>query len=460
MSEERMKEAEALIRKGGDEDLVNGLKMLDDIEAGVETEPLTLETPVGETPEVIEEAPVSPEEVPAEIQPPGEAPVDSSLKIKYRDSEFTLPDEDNFLGRKDLDGLKKATAHKEAHIRFLEEQDAKARKRIAELEAASQTKPEAPLPQKVESEVLNAEEAPKVTKRPTRPAKPGLSGDPAYWTPEEEQQMKDYGTAQDQYETDMDSYYDYLENKTVSDPRLDKFDSIVEKQKEEAAQKQAQLDDDLYWNEIEEFRITHPEFKKCKVPIKQLHKDVDLWKTRLANTAGYSLPLSPSEAEVQSFDATKQKLAKDFENGDETLINMGVAQPEGIQEYYSLANLEQKKSELIEQQILAPKANLENAWVQTNHSSGSLEQGIDQLEVEARKRGANSILNVMENQQANNAATIPNSANQQGPVGGDDGLGGMTKAQINDILATSPTDLLANPERKMLFDKIVALGQF
>jgi hypothetical protein len=169
------------------------------------------------------------------------------------------------------------------------------------------------------------------------------------------------------------------------------------------------------------------------------------------------LPLSPTEAEVSQFEATKQQLAHKFDTGEQTVIELNVAPPEGYKEYYALADLEVKKEDLIKQEVLAPKANLHNAWVQIQDSSGTLEEGINGLEVEARKRGFNSAINVMGKQQADNATPLPNSANQQAPVSGVQGLSGV---QIREILDTSTTDLLMDPERKKLFDEIVSSGKF
>jgi len=451
MSEAKMKEAEELIRKGGQEDVARGLELLDQVQSGTED---AVEETVDES--ILQELSVEPNqespELTAEERAEQEA-VLSSLKIKYRDQEFELPDEDGFLGRKDLEGLKKAAAHKEAHIRYVEEQERLAREKIAELQEKLKTT----LVQKEVMQPVKGEPSEKVITRPKKPARPAVGADPAYWTPEEEQQMAEYGSLQDQYDTNMDSYFDYLENRVPEDPRFAKYDSLMAEQEKSTAAKQAQLEEAAYWSNIEEFRITHPEYKKYRGNIKDLHKEVDTWTTRLANAAGHSLPLSPTAAEISQFEATKQQLAYKFETGEQAVIELNVAPPEGYKEYYALADLEAKKEALIKQEVLAPKANLHNAWIQIQDSSGTLEDGINSLEVEARKRGFNSAINVMEKQQANIATPIPNSANQQAPVSG---VKGLSSAQIREILNTSTTDLMMNPERKALFDEIVSSGKF
>jgi len=447
MSEASFERADELIRSAKPEDVNAGLEMLNRLESSETSQPETPEVAPIEQPKEIEQPEVSSENL--ETKPPEEAP-DSSLKIQYRGEDFSQPDNDGFLGRKDLDGLKQANVHKEAHIKWQDSELEKARLKIAELGKVQQPT----LPQQTSAPKQDAlpVENTKV-ERPARPVKPTVGNDAAYWSAEEEKSMSDYHTAIQEYDTNLDNYLDYLGTKQTVDPRFEKYDKMVEAQEQKAQTHQAQLDEDAYWNNIEVFRKTHSEYNEYRGTMKDLHKEVNDWMSRLANASGYNLPLSPTAEDVAQFEATKQQVAKRYEAGEQALVDTGVAPPDGYKEYYALGDLESERDTLVRDKVLGPNADLQVAWLQRQNSSGALEQGISELEVNARKRGTDNVLNVMGSQQANNAQTIPNSANQQVPA---TGTGGLTPDRKLEILNMSPTALMQSPELQKTFDEIVA----
>jgi len=470
-----IEEAEQLIRSTDPEEVTKGAEMLESIANGETVEEASVDSQVednhSETPESVQEDSQNVEEVSNENSTPNaeltndeinnvpdnaetagmtEAEKQAYWKINYRGSEFELPDDDGFLGRKDLNGLKQATAHKEAHIKWQESEIEKTRARIAELEAKVLAPKEVPV--KDVKPVASDD-----VKRPSRPIKPEVGVDPVYWTPEEEESMKKYQADTEQYHIDIDNYLGYLTEKVSTDPRFDKYDKLIEEREKEQQSRQAQLDEEAYWNNIEKFRNTHSELKQYRGTVQELHKDVHVWMTRLANASGFSLPLSPTQEDLQQFENTKLNLAERFDRGEQALIDLGVQPPTGYKEYYELGDLEKTRLDLIQQGIFGANSDLQAAFLYSKDISGELDKGISNVELEARKRGAQSVMSVMESNQANNANTIPNSENQHRDGVSDVNLSLEEKLQI---LQTPQSQLLTNPELKRKFDAIVASGEF
>lgn len=349
------------------------------------------------------------------------------LEIVYRGKKVVKDDPDGYLGRKDLDGLKKAKLNADAHIEFLESEIEKMRNTIQSEPKVTPT-PTTPTP------TTPAPEVPKIQ----RPRMPEIANpDPSYWTPEESQAMHDYWKKMGDYE------------EAVKDPRVDEltqkmkeYESVIKefsKTKEDLVRKEEEM---KYWTSLDSFREAHPEYSKIKKPIKDLNQEVDKWGTRLANAAGIDLPLNPTKEDIQKFEYTKTQLMNKYRNGDEVLMKTGLTPPNGYEEVFNLSKLEIERGKLVRDGILGKNASLHEAWLYLQDKDGFLDNGIATLEAEARRRGAESVLNVTSQKQSENAVTIPDSAVRSAQID----LSNISPEEYERILSASPMELQANPE--------------
>lgn len=357
------------------------------------------------------------------------------FNFKYRGKTVSLDDEDGFLGRNDLKGLKMARAHAQAYIADLEEQNNDLRAIVAQNK--QQPAPAAPAPQP-QVEVNQPAEM------PTPPSPPQLGKDPALWSEDESASFV-------QYQEDLATYNlgisEYLKGRSAMSPdvqkRLDEQQQLIDSLLEGTRKNDEEAYQSKLWGDIETFRDAHDEYKTVKKPIHTLHKEVDDWMGKLALAAGYRLPYTASDIDRQNYENTKRVVAQRYMNGEQELIETGVTPPAGYDEYFKLAELMQTRDRLIEQGELGHKSDLHQAWLHVKDRSGDLDQGVQSVEQNARKQGANAVLNAMKGHQQNDAQNLPDDVSMKPDQATPQGY---TNEEIRKLMTLSGAELADNPD--------------
>ncbi len=450
---------------GTPEELAQATKMLEEAEFG-ESE---VEIPVEQTEATpVETTPV--ETAPVETAPVVEAPTEPAFEvINYQGHEVKIENPDGFLGRKDFGGLIKSHAHLSTHAKRIEEENAELRRKAIEL-AKQQEAYKKQMDELKEKAVIQSV-PPATPQEPTKPVetpivdlkvpvRPNISLDPLSWEDEDRAVMEKYYRDVDDYNANLKELLLKKVNTPASAPiaeseelvqikaKLEKFESVaksLEQQKEEARIKaeeaRQKIEIDNYWNQVEEFRKVHSEFSTHKGSIRELHNNTQEWMNQLAVAAGHRLPPNPTQAEVEYFESTKLNLANQYLSGDQSLVNTGVMPPADVDEYFKLSEVENKRLELIQKGLLGEKASLHNAYVIINEQSGTLDKGVEAIEVNARKQGANAILDMARGHQENDAVNLPTNAGNTG-VQAD---ATHDQALLNQAINASPIELQQNP---------------
>lgn len=376
-------------------------------------------------------------------------PIDTQkIKVVYRGQEIIRDDPDGYLGRKDINGLKIAKAHADAHIEYLEKANEEAMRKLAELEALKkeiEKKPEQPIKKEEEPKTYNVKE---------KPVLPELqNSDPSYWTPEESEAMIEYWKKMDEYVSnnlneppaikELKEEIDRLKKEQES--RFSEIDKVKKKSIEEAEEAK-------YWNELETFRNVHSEYKKVDKSIKDLNQEVEKWANDLIEAAGYKLPYNPSVVDVHKFEQTKLELMDKYRNGDSAVHSLGVNAPEGYEEVFNLVTLENEKARLIKEGVLGQRASMHDVWLYLQDRTGQFDTSLTKLEAEARKKGANDILNIAQKKQSENAIVLPDNA--MGKKVETD-LSNISIEKVRQVMGAHPIELQRNPELRALKELIM-----
>jgi hypothetical protein len=446
--------------EGSPEEMKAAIELLENAENGVVIEDIQVEPEENKQDDDAQTQQQADLEKPEEQEPRVEI-------INYQGKEVKLEDPDGFLGRKNLEGMKKSFAHLNIHSKTLESENRELR-----LKATNLAKEREEYKKKVnEFETKKAEavvELPSVTTEEQAPVKddlnvptrPKVSVDSLDWSEEDHTAMQNYYKELDEYNIKLkEAVFNHkpetqptIKDETLQELMLKvaKFEEVaneLSQQKQSLLQKQ---NENEYWNNIESFRKDHAEFSKYKGGIKDLHEKTQSWMNTLAISAGQKLPPNPTQADIDYFEATKYELANKYLNGDKSLVNTGVVPPQNVEEYFKLSDIENQRIELINQGLLGEKSTLHNAYVIINEQSGILDKGVETIEVNARKEGANAVLDMARGHQLNDATTLPDS------IGATPQQSEQFNAELlNRALSADIVELQQNPDLMAAYKQYV-----
>lgn len=422
---------------------------------------------------------------PAPVEPADPAVSDKgTLSINYGGEVKQLDDSDGFLGRGSLDGLKKARAHQNFYIEDLKGDLGEAQNMIRQLQADNaalqrriQEQPAMPAQSAMPASGQPASSAqsqqtpigtgdPAVSEPPVVPLRPELPADPLDWTPEHTQQFHDYNKARDEYDL---KFREYILNRPAHDPRVDQLSQTVEQYKtpyqqllEQNEKKKAEDADKAYWDDFDNFRNTHPDYKiRADVDTKTLHHEVHVWMDQLARAMGKALPVGANQQEIDAYESTKAQVAKSYLDGDPNYTATGLQPPAGYDEYFKLGELMALRNSFVEQKKLGERATLHDAYVYHQDQSGSLDAGMNELQLRSRQEGVQNVLSAARQHQQFDAVTIPPNANAVPPVGqGPDGQPGFTDEEYNRAMTATPIELDQSPALRELKKRIMSQVSF
>jgi len=284
----------------------------------------------------------------------------------------------------------------------------------------------------------------------SKPVKPKLENpDPSYWTAEE-------SVAMNKYWEDLAGYVDTIQSSNPRlqeiEDRISKYDSKLQYIDQLTENTKKQEVESKYWGEIDSFRNTHPEFRKASINIKDLNHKVDDWGRTLAIAAGYNPPANSSSEEINRFESTKIQVMDKYMKGDQSLLSTGVTPPDGFDEVFRIAALERDKNKLISDGILGKNATLHEAWLYKQDRTGAFDSTINNLEADARRRGAESVMNVARQKQSEEAVTLPDGIGKPASS-----LDGITPERAKAALSASVHELQMNPELREIKKQLLSL---
>lgn len=450
-------------------------------------------------------APAQPQEpVPPPIGTPGTEPAAAPVitpqtppaqttrkyyDFSYRNSEAQLDDQDGHLGFKTPEGMKKALAHKtmwisdveterdEARnrasdeIRKREEAERKATELQAKIDAmgtaAPSAAPSAPAP-------APAPAAPPVQPEPSlvvpdAPVRPELPADPSDWSNEDavaftkwQNDLTDYttkmtGTVSQLVTRPTEAQLEVPEQLTQAISEMQNQIKTVTESMSTMIQERAQLAQEraseAYWNSSRDFQRRHTKEFGTDKDIREVHKDCQQWMRRVAEANGVTLPYNPTDEDNRKYTIDRLALVGSYLANDPQVVANCQAfnPPDGYQQYFKMGDLLAARKEYIAQGLLGSNASLQDAWVLQQDKNGTLDQGIQNVEVAAQARGAEAALRSQTDHQQQDAVTIPPEAAQQGLA-----EEGWTQQEIIEALNASGDELARNPQLRARKAKIMA----
>ncbi len=390
----------------------------------------------------------------------------NKMRIKYHGSDIEYDDSDGYLGRKDLDGLKKANAHARAYIEDLERQVAESNQNLMSMQSQQ--------PQESKDTFLDSQgqnnysqqenqqtgqneqpssnsESPNVD-FPEAPEMPDLPADQLDWTAEQSKQFQDYLKKNNEYQRKMAEYLKSGRGMGRTDDieelknTIKKQQEVIDKVQKDYSEKERSTEEEKYWSTIENFRNSHKEYKGAPKDIKSLHHEVNKWLDRLANSTGNPFPRN--ETEKSRFENTKLVLAQKYLDGDPSVTELGVQPPQGYDEYFKLAELMNKKQDFVNQGLLGKNASLHDVWLLEQDRSGTFQNGFEQAENNAMVEGKNSAVRAMADRNQRYANNIPNNANSvpETPSDSNSEFTQMSNEEVNQLLSMTPEQMqVADP---------------
>jgi len=438
-SEYTSSEINSMIVSDDPEERKKGLELVEKIDTGELTLSPSQTVDVGTDPSVQAPTLDSGMAQPAQNQGPAEQgqaqPTASErkyFKTRYRGQEREIDDPDDFLGRKDVLGLKKQNVSQVFYISELEEQLAQA-KRYAEEQGQKYSQIQTEFDSVRKQGASNQSQArpsaqpapaqnaslPVVPKRPPRPDVPV---DPTDWSQSDVEKMREFNTLQDQFYDQLVEYNqksaEYFQSASrVSVP--DDYETLKkestenrlwrEKQAQREAEEQEAKAEKEYWQSISNFQNTHEGELSTQTDIQALHNKVWQWGDRLASAMGYSLPFNPTAVQRQQYEQTRANIVHSYMTGsDPDLANRlaGIEPPSEYETYFKIAELNSLRNQLVADQLLGPKATLEEVW--RFQRMNNLPDTVQHIEATAKAQGATQTLQALSDHQANHAVTVPN----------------------------------------------------
>lgn len=411
--------------------------------------------------------PQAPKEPVATATPPTPTPAELKKKFKVQRAgkEIELDDPDGFLGRKSADGLKQSYAHLMPHLDELRQDNRTLRETAqsvqSKLNAAEREREE----MRKQLEAARNRPAPPAVKQETQsqldlpepPMSPDdLPADPSSWTEEDYTKFRNWQKETSVYNRKAREALMRVAARpaSVATPAPQQPSALsseereliewAKNQKQEAEKdKQRQLDRQ-YWDGVSQFQNMHADYKTTK-DVADAHQDILTFAENLAVANGLRLDPNATPDQVAAYEGTKMRLLKAYRTGNKDVVgtveSSGIDVPQDMEQYFNIAELEQKRREYVSKGILGERASLHQAWVYDMDQNGGFNSQVSNLEVTAQAKGANNVLSALEQQQQTYAHTVPNQTVQQ-----SEAVENMPRDQINRLLSASPQEMMRDPE--------------
>lgn len=411
----------------------------------------------------------------APVEPPVETPADSTegmtaaqakaYRARYGGAEVELPDEDGFLGHKDVDGLKKKAANAHLHIQTLERENKEAREaadkavqqqrefqeELARLRQAATQQP-TPVPQATPVEKKAVAAAAKVD-LPSPPKRPATPYDPGDMSVEQSEEWDSYFTQSEEYQTklvdalrtssapanvDPTAFEQEIERRVQE--RLSPMNAEVEKIKQsmsgwEADQrhKESQRANDEMWRGFDDFQRRFEPFATPK-PLREIHTELDKWSDKIASAVGHQLPYGATPQMRDQYINKRQGIVQAYLDGDTevTARTQGIDPPEGYEQYYNIARINQIAQE--------HKLPLEDAMAVWLKKTGKLDEGMESLRVSSEQQGREAVGRAIADSNRF-AKPIPNDVAQR------TNQTDLPAETLDALAKTDPRDLVHDPDK-------------
>jgi hypothetical protein len=424
------------------------------------------EEPVGEEP--VGEEPVGEEPAPAPAIDPTQGMTAAQAKAyraRYGDTEVELPDEDGFLGHKSVEGLKKKAANAHLHIQTLERENKAAREaadaavqqqreyeeELARLRKAATQQP-SPVASATPAEKKAVEAVAKVD-LPSPPKRPTTPYDPGDMSVEQSEEWDRYFTQSEEYQTklvealragsapanvDPATFEQEIERRVQE--RMSPMTAEVEKIKQsvsgwetEQKRKEAQRANDEMWRGFDDFQRNFEPFATPK-PLREIHTELDAWSDKIAAAVGHKLPYGATAQMRDQYVNRRQAIVQAYLDGDAEITSrtQGIDPPEGYEQYYNIARINQIAQE--------HKLPLEDAMAVWLKKTGKLDGGMESLRVSSEQRGREAVGRAIADSNQF-AKPIPNDVAQRS------NQTGLPAETLEALAKTDPRDLVNDPDK-------------
>ena len=378
-----------------------------------------------------------------DIQPQAnQQPEQNVFTSNFMGQDVSMADDDGFMNRTDMNGLKNAFVHNNQYIDTLkkqrDEQDRLSREEIArvssekeellkqlELYKSQQPQINTVNPQVQQPNGFNTQQQPQP--QPQGYQQPEqqnsfnptpLDGDVYDWgdahintlnntvqvaqkIPTLEQKVIEMQKAQNEFQQK------YAEMQQVEQSKLD-------------AQK-AELEQKQYLDEVHEFIGQNDRFKVLGNDIMKYDQDADRWMEEVSMANGNTRPYTNNQQDIEAYNQKKYQIAQSYMNNDPYVMRSSshIQKPNGIERYFELSNIlkEKDKYNKLKDNNGAPMVNLQDVWVLQQSRNGGFQNGMNQTIQDSYKQGAQAMAGIQENV-ANHAVNLPNSASQTGDSSG------------------------------------------
>jgi hypothetical protein len=388
------------------------------------------------------DVPLAPSAVPDAPKPPETEAKDRKFNVKYQGRTILRDDPDHMLGLGNLPAVKRKLimAEEEAKLIQGDLEDARKfgfstaaerdelKKRLAENEKL--------IEDLKKQSVKPAEPAPAAAVAPVAPVVDDIEipnlpdGDPVNWSAEHGTAIKKTLVALHEQNKKLNQAFAQMKAQPAAVQATPEFkaelDSIKkelaeQKQKNEqlyaAAQKaNSDVAESAFWNQYSEFQTLHDDLGTPK-PLKDVHQDVDRWMIKLAAANGHRMPIGGTQEQMKAFDNMKRSIAARYLEGDEAIVKQsdGIEPPDGHKAYFAIAELDQKRRQLIADGYLGNKTTLEDAFRFDLMRNGSLDEATARMESDKIKQGVRATLDAIKSS-GDFAKPLPNNAGSDSAV--------------------------------------------
>lgn len=438
--------------------------------------PASVSQPVSQAPVApAAPAPATAEPTAPAVASPVPAPASTQsgkfFEFSYRDKGERLPDDDGYLNRGNVDGLKKAHANQTRLIDDLQsERDRnrnaariEAEKRAAAEKEAADLRAQLQAVQGQRAQTVRQPGAPMPLPRidvPNEPKMPNLPEDMDEWTLEDKRANKRYLQDIAEYNAKVRQTLINVASRSVAPAGIpDDVKTEIETLKKQVEtygqhfstiqQREEQLKqqeiEHKFWQDLDNFSQQHSEYK-TSAPYREVHEQMERWKDRVAQQFGYTLAYNASPEDTQKYYQNRQAIADAYMRGDQNVLKVceGVEPPADHRQYFKIADLSNRRQRMVQEGALGPNASMHDAYLLNMDRDGTLQQTIGRLELEQRSKGAQAVLASLQEHQTQHAATLPDSMAR--PPLQDTGEPTYTMDQVRQALAADARQMQKDPE--------------
>jgi len=421
--------------------------------------------------------------------------------VRGQPVEYDGPD--NYFGMENFGRMKKSYVHAKEEAVFQKTQTREAREtataalqekarveqqlndtqsKMKELEdriAAISAAPPQPAAADIPPQPSSPEPSPVAQVEKPIPPKPlDIPADPSNWTEDDVKRNETYSKEVYDFHQKSAAYMGYITELAKRKPvqqapvkteipveyqnqvkslseQLNTVNQKLKQTEEDTAAEEAKKRNEAYWKTYDTFKDLHKEEfggeDSYDISSGEMSTKTLEWTDNLAQALGAKLPLTPYNSQDPAWiEYEQQRLqhVNDYVDGKpETLKAVdgveSVQPPKGYKQYFNIVQVRQARDKLIQDGVFSTKSTLHDAWVKLKDNDGTFDSVFTKIQTDTQVDTANKIFDHLQDQQADNATTIPNNLQSSAPDSTQ-----ITVAERDRILGLPTDELARDPELK------------